>query len=387
MLTETGLPSIKQRVNTLTSLVVLKLNQPNDILIKRDAKKLLLRNKCLKISSAINNTLILAKNMEVPICVQRSNIGTSPPWALKDETVNLSLNALTKASTPNEIYQQMFLETLTAEKEHNWKFVFTDGSKTNFGTAFAVVDENGDILSKGLLPHFATVFSAEATAILEATVLADSFKTVICTDSLSTLTAITNINNKTSIIVAIRDKLIKNQEKLKLLWIPGHVGIKGNENADAAAKAAIQEPLVTNYISNKKDIKNHIHRFWSGKQKDEWNAYTHYYKTINPDAKATTYPKNCPKNMTKAFIRLRLGHTLLTHGHLITRSSPPVCHHCNSNQILSTHHLIYECNTIKDKIRSLFSNSNLPDLISFPSETNVKKVYSLLSSLKLENSI
>lgn len=281
----------------------------------------------------------------------------------------------------------MLLEFLGTYKSNNWRFIFTDGSKTECGVSFAVVDENGNTLSKGLLPDFASVFSAEATAIARALAAPSKRKTVICTDSLSTLTAITNTKNKTPIIVTIRDKLIKNQGNIKLLWVPGHVGIKGNEDADAAAKNAVNEPLLTHFVFNKRDTKRHIQAYAKVKQKEEWFTYTHYYKSLNPDGTAPFYPQNVSNNMRKAFTRLRLGHTLLTHGHLFNKDSPPQCHLCNSAQTLTMQHLVYDCTTVQAKLSSLSPNSQLSQLLSLPSIQNIKIVYSLLSSLELINKL
>lgn len=38
------------------------------------------------------------------------------------------------------------------------------------------------------------------------------------------------------------EKLIEEGKRIKLMWIPGHCGIAGNEAADSAAKSALLLP-------------------------------------------------------------------------------------------------------------------------------------------------
>ena len=72
-----------------------------------------------------------------------------------------------------------------------------------------------------------SIFTAESPAILAAVNIYKSKrgKFIICTDSLSSGKAIMNV-------------LIRNPAKLKIMWIPSHVGIICNEKADEAATSA-----------------------------------------------------------------------------------------------------------------------------------------------------
>ena len=49
------------------------------------------------------------------------------------------------------------------------------------------------------------------------------------------------------------------------------------------------------------------------------------------------------------FSRLRLGHTRLTHDHLLERKPPPMCTHCSV--VLTVRHVILECGSY-DRLRS-----------------------------------
>jgi len=77
----------------------------------------------------------------------------------------------------------------------NW--IYTDGSKVTGATTFAVVDCNRKIIAGGRLPSYNSIFTAEAFAILKACQFAckNAGKSVICTDSLSSLSAKRNWNH------------------------------------------------------------------------------------------------------------------------------------------------------------------------------------------------
>jgi ribonuclease HI len=69
---------------------------------------------------------------------------------------------------------------------------------------------------------------------------------VIITDSLSTLTAINGNNHtKNPKTIKLREMDI-NIKQITLLWVPGHIGIAGNEQADEEAKAALDDDIQQN---------------------------------------------------------------------------------------------------------------------------------------------
>jgi len=94
-----------------------------------------------------------------------------------------------------------------------------------------VVDPHGLIVSWGQLPHYFSVFPAEEVAITKAIKfdLELEERHIICSDILSTLQGIQNFCNGNNLLFKIRHLCIKNNSKIKLLWVPAHMGKNGND--------------------------------------------------------------------------------------------------------------------------------------------------------------
>ena len=88
------------------------------------------------------------------------------------------------------------------------------------------------------------IFTAEARAILlalECIEHSNRKRFLIFTDSMSCLQALDHLKFDHPIIEEIISKLMSLKASgfdIHLCWLPGHVGILGNEHADRAAKAA-----------------------------------------------------------------------------------------------------------------------------------------------------
>ena len=102
------------------------------------------------------------------------------------------------------------------------------------------------------LPDKSSVYTAELTAIrmsLEVIQRSSDRRFVIYSDSLSSLQVVHSfdINNVTVFnILKLYTQLTDAGKQITLCWIPSHVGIKGNEMADMAAKAGILSAITRN---------------------------------------------------------------------------------------------------------------------------------------------
>ena len=122
--------------------------------------------------------------------------------------------------------------------------IFTDGSRSATGSvssAFYVPDSRLSV--SWLLHPFHTVLGAELFAILQALryssqTLESGTRVLVITDSQSALQIIANVVDPSHRVFAyeIQSLLHTMRPRVKLQWVPGHSGVRGNEVADACAK-------------------------------------------------------------------------------------------------------------------------------------------------------
>ncbi|KAL4148841.1 hypothetical protein QTP88_002988 [Uroleucon formosanum] len=87
-----------------------------------------------------------------------------------------------------------------------------------------------------------------------------------------------------------------------------------------------------------------------------------------------SYPKK-----TSDFYGLRIGHTLSTHEHLMSKKEQPICTSCNT--VTTVKHLLTECLLTKDARDKLMLPNNLCEILA----PNTERTSSLLELLKQTN--
>ncbi|XP_026475988.1 uncharacterized protein LOC113381241 [Ctenocephalides felis] len=150
-------------------------------------------------------------------------------------------------------------------KIRDYNVIYTDGSKLDQKVGCAIYLENLNIKLGYKLPDFASIFTAEIFAIKKAIELIQRhkiMKTVIFTDSKSSIETLQNLYNKTqtSDILFYEvwydiNRLMRIGYTIKIIWIKAHSGIKGNEIADKLAKQATKNGSIMHVATYKDYVK------------------------------------------------------------------------------------------------------------------------------------
>ena len=146
----------------------------------------------------------------------------------------------------------------------DYDFIYTDGSVSDNKAAAAAVIDNCSSIER--LPDKSSIFSAELHALclaLNRVEVADDDERnfIIFSDSKSAPQTILGQDWMHPLVLKVLERLhwlVQYKEKRILFyWVPIHVGIRGNEKADAAAKAGLLR-RVTDVPIPYSDFKKHI---------------------------------------------------------------------------------------------------------------------------------
>lgn len=290
-----------------------------------------------------------------------------PPWEGIDKYIDIQLTNQCSKISPDQcrIQFQNRLHTVYDDYQH----IYTDGSHytdpESTGSAL-YVDELEMPLSWKLTPT-TSIVTAEMFAIYKALVFIgnnlSSKNQVIFTDSLSALQIIRSkrigkfkfLTHK--IQICLKD-LTEQDKNVKLCWVPSHVGIDGNEEADKAAKAATNRTQIINTTTEIGDsiqtISRAVEDFWYTYRRVELNGTQlgHIKDGDGPSRWARF--KN--RKIDCAITRLRIGHTgLNAHLARLNLIESPMCRWCPAIPE-TVDHLILECQCheiARNKLRSM----------------------------------
>ena len=292
--------------------------------------------------------------------------------------------------------QQLFIQY---QHEHPiFQFLFTDGSVAD-GRSGAAFTTDGHEKKNRVNDHH-SIFSAELIAIHSAIryiVKENLHRAVICTDSASALRKIANTNTETNTLVYRIKKLLVNLQKehnIKLLWIPGHTGIPGNDRADQLAKESLTLEPRNSLSLPIKDFQTLLHKHFIKRRQYDWDGRKHYHLyPIKSKIQHFTTSSQDTRQKERALSRLRLGCTKLTHSYIIDKEPPPTCQHCHPTTRYTIPHFLIYCPKHAQHRRNLllhFQTHNLtldiPTLLADNPEV-IELVFRFLFDTKLIENI
>ena len=221
--------------------------------------------------------------------------------------------------------QQTFSEY---EAAHNdFQFLYTDGSKDDHRTSYAVVSHGLPGITTRL-PDDTSIYIAELQSILAALKVIENNnipRACICSDSKSAIRSLINPSFTQHLhfdIFNLHHSLGENGTLITFLWIPCHSNINGNDKADLKAKEALAIQNITDIPANFSNIKSSIRRHYLQFWQKTWESdgTTKQLYEIKPVIKPWSSSNLKCRKHEKALAKLRIGHTYLTHSFIPLRT-------------------------------------------------------------------
>ncbi|KAI5752553.1 hypothetical protein M8J77_018044 [Diaphorina citri] len=376
---ETGEPNLDIRRKMLSCNYITKVlsieNHPNAMRILNPLYKPKYENSNIKPTVGIQK-----KNLEDTIPFNSIMLKALPkePWLLKSPKYDLSLSTYKKESMPAQFFQNEFKNKIEENFKDHVK-IFTDGSKNDLGVGCALTIPERNISKRFALNKNASIFHAELLALLQSLITIKELginKALIITDSLSCLQAIGNMFHENPLVKQVQEELSSTDSLIEFFWCPSHVGIAGNESADEEAKEAISNNI-THHELFYDEIKVVTKKIFY----EEWN---NKWVNMSPNEnklrkiKDSVYPwkSSCQKSRLDevCLMRMRLGHSKITHSHLFRREDRPMCQQCQVPMTIE--HILIACRNMRFRPPS-FSSTSISDILK-NDEGTLKEVLQFL---------
>ena len=272
------------------------------------------------------------------------SVASFPPWEHTRSLIDLSLADSRKADLHPAEAQSRALELFASYEGR--AAVFTDGWKTSEGVGCAFVA--GHDTRSFSLPSSTSVFSSELVAIDKALCfieVSDEALHLILTDSLSSLLALRSFNPSDPLVQDILSRLTsldRAGKSVQFCWIPSHVGITGNELADAAARRAASAHCTRRMSLPARDfypaVRASVYSLWQ----QTWDAQrSNKLREIKPTLRLWRSSLRSSRWEEVVLCRLRIGHSYATHGYHFRGEDKPTCPRCRAP--LTVAHVLLSC--------------------------------------------
>ena len=288
---------------------------------------------------------------------------SAPPWTFTPIDIRLDLTAL--PSVDNSLYIRHIRSILDEYLDH--QVCLTDGSKSKHGTGYAYSISGSIAFHR--IRNIASVYTAELMAIQSClshiAQLPPNSKYLLLTDSLSSLHSLQDsspLNPLVQRILLILHSLSSINCKITFMWIPGHINLPEHDAVDLAAKRATSLSRITdNSPLPASDFKNHFSLLISNNWKLRWKEQLDNKLVAikqNPVPWSSSVRNSRREEVT--LTRLRIGHTRLTHSHLLNPYilSGPSCSYCQEDSLSVSH--FFSCPQLQSLRTSLNVESTLP---------------------------
>ena len=176
--------------------------------------------------------------------------------------------------------------------------------------------------------------------------------------------------------------MTREGREIVFIWVPCHVGIKGNSAADSAANDALDGDISVELIPFS-DLKPRTNKYILQLWQSEWSEFldNKLYKIFPVLKECISCPRKNIKEET-VMARLHIGHSFLTHSFLLKGEEPPMCIGCDKP--LTIEHILLTCldfieiresHFTAKSLRMLFKDISSEKIFNFLKEINIYGKY------------
>lgn len=285
-----------------------------------------------------------------------------PPWLFVipsvDFKIQQQLREKAQQGSAGTIVQN-YIDQHFADKV----LVFTDGSKDpeTGRTGAAVFIPQYEVAIKKRTTDHLSVYTVELLAILTALEWLEKHtknNAIIASDSWAALTSINSIKScRQDLVFKIHHTIYKMHNlglTVGFVWVPAHVGVDGNEDADILAKQSLRSQTIEMNIplskaEGKAIVKKHMLKVWQ-EYWDSNDTGRHLYNIQKQVGLGRRLGRN--RKEEAVITRLRIGHSGLNKAlHTIGKHPTGSCAHCNNQE--SVQHVLLECGEYEEERKGL----------------------------------
>jgi ribonuclease HI len=272
---------------------------------------------------------------------------------------------------------------------------FTDGSRMDGLSGAGVFCENPEHKSSMHMGRYATVFQAEVFAILSCSQLllgeaASGLQISICSDSQAAIQALTAYKCSSRLVQECIDSLntLGLCNEVKLLWVPGHCGIEGNEEADQLARlGSSSTPITPEPVVGmarcivKTALKESMFRELNNLWRNSAGMRQSKLMIKGPSKKLTRSLLDLNRSTCHTVTGTLTGHCRLNrHLHIMGLSTSPMCRLCEEEEETPSH-ILSSCPALTYLRWQIFGLTIVPieELVNL----SLKKIVTFCDSVSL----
>ena len=251
--------------------------------------------------------------------------------------------------------------------------IYTDGAKTKdgrCGAAFTIPSRS--ITHSVSLAGCPAVLSCELTAIyLAMKWIAENRKgkKMVITDSKQALKEICAVGGRKAghLVESIQRMwqiLKEDGEEVEFVWVKGHSGVSGNEEADSAAKAALLQPQNLSIRPEPTDLSEKLQKYVVGKWQAKWSTPAtkcgKFYASHTPEVRLKPFLSSENSKEEKIISKIRLDRLDLNERKFKEGKRHPtsLCDGCGTAE--NVQHVLLECPLYEEEREAMSRSIDAP---------------------------